>query len=474
MAEATSHEQKDHEHGESEKKLRKREKRLLDRLEEAYIAQKNAAERFQHAEARLLKRLARTQRLEARLAMLRQQLETYASPSLMVTALNTDTPSQIHDDRTEERPQEENAVPENETDIATKARMARAVAIVAEQAARLAVERALHVAVRLEHMVTGRHLSQELLDLEAQAAQASVVALDAELAAQEAERLASADPITVPPPLHPTSNNEVEDTPSQVTAQNSIADKTPTKADETSINEAMSDSKADEIPTNINETPASKAVGDPNATEKPTEETKSDETATNTHMGLPTPVEQERVEEIEEDEEMVEMVAAMMIADVAAANAAKAESFAEEASACTAEARRLAQEADTVLERIRAAIRNGTSSGDAAEAILFDAERDATRTHAILADAEATEERARRVAMEAEAEAEVAEGMAFAVEDRNEDDEIQREDEPSSSAMLEGQHTGDTGEIERLAKNMSEKRMEDEDTIEVPIVRPQL
>lgn len=65
--------------------------------------------------------------------------------------------------------------------------------------------------------------------------------------------------------------------------------------------------------------------------------------------------------------------------------------------------------------------------------------------------------------------------MAFAAGDRNEDAEKQREEEPPS--LLEGQqHTGDTGEIERLnaAQNTMEKNLEDEDTIEIPIVRPQL
>jgi hypothetical protein len=390
--------------------------------------------------------------------MLRQQLQAYTTSSEdvvvsldTVVPLNTDTSSQLGNERVEKPSQEVGGVPENESDTATKARMARAVAIAAEQAARLAVERALHMAVRLEHMVTGRHLSQELLNLEAEAAQASVAALDAELAAQEAERLASTDPITVTLPLHLANSNLLEETP---------------------VSKGMPESTVQELPVNAEETPTSDTVEDSNIPETPGEGNMSDETDANTHMGLPTPVEQERVEEIEEDEEMVEMVAAMMIADVAAANAAKAESLAEEASTRTAEARRLAQEADAVLARIRAAIRSGASSGDAAEAILFDAERDATRTHAMLADAEVAEERARRAAMEAEAEAEVAEGMAFATEDRNEHDEIRREEESPASTLLEGQHTGDTGEIEQLAQNTTEKHLEDEDTIEVPIVRP--
>ena len=68
----------------------------------------------------------------------------------------------------------------------------------------------------------------------------------------------------------------------------------------------------------------------------------------------------------------------------------------------------------------------------------------------MLADAEAAEERARRIAMEAEADAEVAEGMAFATEERNEDAEIQREEQPVSHPLLNtNEQTGDTGEMER-------------------------
>lgn len=483
MADATSREQRDSEHYDMEKKLRKREKRLLERLQEAQLAQANAAERFQRAEARLLKRMARTQRLEAHLATLRQQHEALASS--IVTTHNSDTSSS---DNTEYA--QDNTVStthENENDAAAKARAARTVAEATEVAARFAIERALHVAARLEQMATGRHLSQELLALEAEAARASVAALDAELAAQEAERLAGAEPIKIELPFNPDTDRSTTTTPIQASApetNDTEALTEETQADTNDIEVPTNDTQADtndaETPINDTETPTEETEVDTNATEMPIDDNETHTPHTphtpHTHTGLPTPVERERVEEIDEDEGMVEMVAAMMIADVAAANAAKAESLAEEASTRTAEARRIAQEADVVLERIRAAIRSGTTTGDAAEAILFDAERDATRAHAMLADAESAEERARRAAMEAEAEAEVAEGMAFATEDRNEHDEIQREEVPSTPSLLEEQqHTGDTGEIERIntSSALTERKLEDEDTIEVPIVRPQ-
>jgi chromosome segregation ATPase len=55
------------------KKLRKREQRILERLQEARKAQANALERFQRAETRLQKRSDRLQRIEGRLTLLRQQ-----------------------------------------------------------------------------------------------------------------------------------------------------------------------------------------------------------------------------------------------------------------------------------------------------------------------------------------------------------------------------------------------------------------
>ncbi|GAC1354463.1 MAG: hypothetical protein NVSMB38_32950 [Ktedonobacteraceae bacterium] len=437
----SSHEQRDQEYHDIEKKLRKREQRLLARLQEAQAAQASAVERFQRAEARLLKRMARTQRLEARLATLRQQLESFTSST--VTTLNTGV--FLHSSDPIERPaNEEQLHYTDETNPLTKVRIARAVAEATEETARLAVERALHVAARLEQMATGRHLTQELLSLEAEAARASVAALDAELAAQEAERLASAEPIDIALSLDSDTSNDTDDANRQASSS------------------TVNDTK---MPTNDSEMPPLSPVTDT--------ETSTSDSGTNIHPGLPSLEERERVAEIDEDEEMVEVVAAMMIADVAAANAAKAESFAEEASSRTREACRFAQEADAALERIRAAIRSGTTTGDAAEAILFDAERDVTRTHAILADAESAEERARRAAMEAEAEAEVAEGMAFAAGDRNEHAERQREEDPT---LEDQQPTGDTGEIERLnvAQNTTEKNLEDEDTVEVPIIRPNL
>ncbi|WP_069803578.1 hypothetical protein [Thermogemmatispora onikobensis] len=58
------------------KKLRKRERRLLQRLQKAQTARAKAVERLNRAQARLEKRTARLQRLEERLVLVRQQLQT--------------------------------------------------------------------------------------------------------------------------------------------------------------------------------------------------------------------------------------------------------------------------------------------------------------------------------------------------------------------------------------------------------------
>ena len=161
-----------------EKKLRKREQRLLGRLQEAHAAHENALERFQRAEARLFKRAARVQRLEARLIMLRQQIATLVSSGS--SAFDGATLPATDDSHT--HPQQQglpgnrsngeffSRIIENETDSQARARAARAVATATEEAARLAVERAHEVAMRLAHRATGRHLIQELLTLEEDAA----------------------------------------------------------------------------------------------------------------------------------------------------------------------------------------------------------------------------------------------------------------------------------------------------------------
>ncbi len=398
------------------KKLHKSERRMSERLQEAQEEQAKALERFRRAEARLLKRMARTQRVEGRLTVIRQQLEALSISQVSPrVALDKTAASQekqpsvemvvvelVQDQQDEQAAQPEgSSTPKENLDTLPVGEMlqrqattaesmnnssrdvqtARSVAEVAEQEARLAIERAHVVSARLEQMGSGRHLMQELADLEAEVDRANARARETAHAVQQSEQ-------QVDKPVH-------------VDIQAVLP-----------VDEIQLTSGGDGDTFNGEEQPLASASSD-----------------TKTQEG-PSAVERERVAEIDEEEGMVEMVAAMMIADVTAATAAETEALAEASSARVREALRIAQQADDLLEKVRAAIRNGTLMGDAAEATLQDAERDATWAHAVLADAEVAEERARRAAMDAEAEAEVAEGMSFAADDRGEYAEIVREQEP--------------------------------------------
>ena len=74
----------------SQKKLRKEEKRLRERLQEAQQEQDNALERLRRAEARLRKRVERVQRLESRLNIVDQQMRALNAPlSTIVTLIPT-------------------------------------------------------------------------------------------------------------------------------------------------------------------------------------------------------------------------------------------------------------------------------------------------------------------------------------------------------------------------------------------------
>jgi hypothetical protein len=178
------------------------------------------------------------------------------------------------------------------------------------------------------------------------------------------------------------------------------------------------------------------------------------------------------MEEIEEDEEVVAAVAAMMIADVAAASAAKAEAIAEACSARTREARHDALQADRVLEEVRAAIASGAFSGEDANRYLQSVEREATRAQALLADAEAAEEQARNAAMNAEAEAEVAEGMALAAGGHA---ETALEEHSASTQPLVNDDEGRVQEAFSIEEEASREDDGDEldDTEEMPAITEQ-
>ncbi len=191
------------------KKLLKQRRQILEELQEAQKAEANALERFHRAEARLQRRTSRVQRVAADLMLIRQQLGepsghpqgiTSASPQTEPTIVESIAPAEeaqaivptqieekLHTDALNE-PERAALSPE---EAAYLAREARAAAEAAEQAAREATERAVAVATHLEQVSSGRHLMQELLQLQTEAEHATTIAQEAEHAAQEAELLAA-------------------------------------------------------------------------------------------------------------------------------------------------------------------------------------------------------------------------------------------------------------------------------------------
>lgn len=174
------------------KRLRKREQRTLERLQEAQKAQHKALERFRRADERLQKRAARVQRVAGRLELIRQQLgELAAHPpaNAASTVLND----------------------ESSLDVEQPVREARSAAEAAEEHVRLAAERAGTIerseAAGEEASVSNTlettpmpdtaqetHLPEEIIDIEEE--EEAVAAITAETIAHiAAERAAKAEVI---------------------------------------------------------------------------------------------------------------------------------------------------------------------------------------------------------------------------------------------------------------------------------------
>jgi hypothetical protein len=392
--------------GDELKKLRKREQRALERLQEAQKAQARALERFQRAEARLQKRSARLQRVEGRLVLLRQQLEQipaqrepqsseaqplpYTPPdtnSYRVGAglapaleIQADIPHAGGPSTSPDKP----ALREDAEQLVNEA---RAVAEAAEENARLAAERASEIAARLDQVGSARHFAQELSELQAEAEQASLIAEEAARAADEADSL--------------------------------VAD-------------------AEQLLDEIAEIPQQ---AEPFATP-------------------------EEIVSIEEEEELTAALTAGTIAHITAERAAKAEVIAEISSKQTREAHRHAQDAEQALVEVRAAISSGALSGEEAQEALWRAEHAVTRAQAFLADAEANEEQAVKAAMNAEADAEVAEGMAFAAVDhialQAAPSELQNSSEASTLSTPLPEQTPENNDEEDITTKISVMRPQEQ------------
>ena len=421
------------------KKLRKRERKLRERLQEAKQAQDDASQHLRHAEIRMRKRIAHVQQLEDRLDAIQQRLGalqlkgptviTMITAGTGVSVPSIEAPSSqklsVEEDRSEisELLEVEDAPVGTHMDVAIKgaiidselenedevsgddvvmrARRARVVAEAAEEAARNAIERVAEAEKYLEQLEAALHLMQELERLQAEADKSVIIACEA----KEVKR---------------------------------VAVKSPQEEEQQEIEVIVNEERMELI----------------------SEMDTDDVVASSEH---PSPLEVARVEEIEEEEDALETVAAMIIADAAGVVAARAEATAEACSVRTREAGVLALKADQALEAVRVAIGQQRLSGEGAEVALKAAEREATHAHAVLADAELAEERALNAAMNAEAEAEVAEGMAFSASSLDERDEKRRDETASVSS-----NTAPTSDAEK-----GEDDDDDEETLKFPAIRPQ-
>ena len=296
-------------------------------------------------------------------------------------------------DTLEQPAEEAGAAPPQSSNVKSshRAQEARAAAEAAEENARRAAERSAEAAARVEQMGSGRHLMQELLEIEAEADRAGAIAQEAERAAEQAEQ---EERTSAAPGMEAGDSGENE------------AAQTEDNEEEREFYSLMQiELDATDIPI---------------ASPGEITETQEQEEITSPDQGSPIIRDAENAE-LEEEEELVETLAAKSFAEIAAERAASAEAIAEASSVQTREAWRRVREAETALGQVRLTIRNGTLSGEEAEIALQDAENELTRATAFLADAEATEEQALDNAMNAEAEAEVAEGMAYAAERQFED-----------------------------------------------------
>ena len=488
----------------------KMEKKLRKRLQEAREVQAEALERFKRAEARLEKRIAQTQNLEARLAHVQQQLGILQTPQVSTDQIAQTLPIPNDEDTQTAEPQPETmqtltaedriflpalppaeaammewlanplpaevelelsgifAMEQNvsaETVEASEAdepasedvgihdenspsstaivspdeanglaKIARAVAETAENAARLAIERAVVVAARLEQMGSGRHLIQELEQTQSEADRASAIAQQTQRAAEDAEHLAAETAMqasAIPDTETPLSASEEviqeevaeelalatleEMALEEIVLEEMIREEMVLEEQEVSANMEEMTLEEQEIIADVEEMALEEQEVIANVEEMTLETAPVEENLQEIHLPLPEQV--EGIEDIEEEEAMVEAITAKLIADAVAAAAAEAEALAEASSSRTREARRLAVEADRALDNVYAAFLDGSMPEDEAQTRLMQAEREATRAHAMLADAEAAEEEAINAARNAEADAEVAESMAFASND---------------------------------------------------------
>lgn len=194
------------------KRLSKRKRRLQERLQKAHESKERAEERLQRMQARMQKRSARVQRLEERLRETRLQLQSLHKPGDTIaldisSAEGVDThtedimidvhaPEHLLNGAMKQQGSEDVYVDIMQSvDLATLAEAivvaqdARYAADMAEDAARIALERVQSAEKRLDQSGMARHLEQEQAQMQQEVERALQFAYEKEQVARQAEQL---------------------------------------------------------------------------------------------------------------------------------------------------------------------------------------------------------------------------------------------------------------------------------------------
>ncbi|GCE04271.1 hypothetical protein [Dictyobacter aurantiacus] len=180
----------------NKKKLNKQKRRLQERLEKARKARDRSEERLKLAQERLQLRSARVRKLEQRLLTIHSRLIALSlivddeGPSIFdeEEQLSTWNPLSV-DEHNEIMRQHQAQAAQVYDEAEALAHDARAIAGVAEEAARTAVSRAEYAEERLARESIGRHLAREYEHLQSEAERAQIFAHETAQAADEAEQL---------------------------------------------------------------------------------------------------------------------------------------------------------------------------------------------------------------------------------------------------------------------------------------------
>ncbi len=242
---------------------------------------------------------------------------------------------------------------------------ANTVAEAAEEAANLAAERLFEFEQRLDQFVAGRHLEQDLIQLQAEVERTEHFAFQARQAVSAVETQTS----LIEPAPSPSAQPQAE-----------LFD-------------------ADSVPFEIPVPPSSDALA---------------ETETPTIEDAP-PLEE--IAEIDREEEALEATVSASITADAQRESERVEAYAEASGARAQEARALVERVSLMVDMVVAAIDSGILTGTNADEALAAAEQEMSSAQAVLTALDIITERADSYSAQVEARAEVSEGMSYASEE---------------------------------------------------------